>query len=201
MRNKFSSLQELVANNTDVLVFEETKLNDTFPGGCFTLPGYKSPFRKDRDDHRGWIMVFNREDILSRKLDMFNFSIGIEGLCIEINLKSKWLILATYKPPFLSKHDFFNHVGKALDFYGAKYENFIVMGDLNTTDSEEVLSEFLEEREFSNLVHFPTCFKSDTNPSAIDLIITNKPKSFQNTIGISMGLSDFHEMVLTSMKN
>ena len=118
MRNKFSSLQELVANNTDVLVFEETKLNDTFPGGCFTLPGYKSPFRKDRDDHRGWIMVFNREDILSRKLDMFNFSIGIEGLCIEINLKSKWLILATYKPPFLSKHDFFNHVGKALDFYG-----------------------------------------------------------------------------------
>ena len=49
-------------------------------------------------------------------------------------------------------------------------------------------------------MHFPTCFKSDTNPSAIDLIITNKPKSFQNTIGISTGLSDFHEMVLTSMK-
>ena len=27
----------------------------------------------------------------------------------------------------------FYHVGKALDFYGAKYENFIVMGDLNPT--------------------------------------------------------------------
>ena len=79
-------------------------------------------------------MVFIREDIPSRKLDMFNFSIGIEGLFIEINLrKSKWLLLATYKPPSLSKHDFFNHVGKALDFYGAKYENFIVMGDLNPT--------------------------------------------------------------------
>ena len=201
IRNKFSSLQELVSNNIDVLVIEETKLDDTFPEGCFTIPGYKNPFRKDRDVHGGGIMVFIREDIPSRKLDMFNFSIGIEGLFIEINLrKSKWLLLATYKPPSLSKHDFFNHVGKALDFYGAKYENFIVMGDLNTTDSEEVLSEFLEEREFSNLVHFPTCFKSDTNPSAIDLIITNKPKSFQNTIGISTGLSDFHEMVLTSMK-
>ena len=69
---------------------------------------------------------------------------------IEINLrKSKWLLLATYKSPSLSKHDYFNHVGKALDFYGAKYENVIIMGDLNTLDSEEVLSNFLEERELS----------------------------------------------------
>ena len=52
----------------------------------------------------------------------------------------------------------------------------------------------------SKLVNFPTCFKSDTNPSVIDLIIENKQKSFQNTIGISTGLLDFHEMVLTSMK-
>ena len=52
----------------------------------------------------------------------------------------------------------------------------------------------------SNLVHFPTCFMSEANPSTIDLIITNKPKSFQNTTGVSTGISDFHKMVLTSMK-
>ena len=63
-----------------------------------------------------------------------------------------------------------------------------------------MLSEFLEESEFSNLVHFPTCFEIDTNPSTRDLIIANKPKSFQNTIGISRELSDFQEMVLKSMK-
>ena len=74
------------------------------------------------------------------------------------------------------------------------------MGDLNTTDADEKLVEFLEDRELSNLVHFPTCFMSETNPSTIDLIITNKPKSFQNTIGVSTGISDFHKMVLTSMK-
>ena len=62
-----------------------------------------------------------------------------------------------------------------------------------------MLSEFFEDSEFTNLVHFSTCFKSDTNPSAIDLIITNKPKSFQNNTGISTGLSDFQELVLTSM--
>ena len=76
----------------------------------------------------------------------------------------------------------------------------MIMGDLNAIDSEGVLSDFLEERELSNLVNFPTCFKSDTNPSVIDLIITNEQKSLPNTIGISTGLSDFHGMVLTSMK-
>ena len=132
---------------------------------------------------------------------MFKFSIDIQGLFIDIKLrKSKWLLLATYKPPSLSNHDYFNHVGKALDFYGVKYKNVIIMGDLNILDSEEVLSDFLEERKLSNLVNFPTCFKSDTNPSVIDLIITNEQKSFPNTIGISTGLSDFHGMVLTSMK-
>ena len=63
--------------------------------------------------------------------------------------------------------------------------------------SDEKLVEFLEDRELSNLVHFPTCFMSEANPSTIDLIITNKPKSFQNTTGVSTGISDFHKMVLT----
>ena len=74
------------------------------------------------------------------------------------------------------------------------------MGDFNTTPSEEILVEFLDDRELSNLVNFPTCFMSKENPSTIDLVIINKPKSFQNTIGISTGLSDFHKMILTTMK-
>ena len=47
---------------------------------------------------------------------------------------------------------------------------------------------------------FTTNFKNADNPSTIDLIITNKPKSFRNTVGISTRLSDFHKMVLASMK-
>ena len=68
IRNKFSSLKELVSNNIDVLVIEETKLDDTFPAKSFVIPGYKEPFRKDRNAYGGGIMVFIREDIPSRKL-------------------------------------------------------------------------------------------------------------------------------------
>ena len=40
---------------------------------------------------------------------------------------------------------------------------------------------------------------SVANPSTMDLVITDKPKSFRNTTGVSTGISDFHKMVLTSM--
>ena len=45
-----------------------------------------------------------------------------------------------------------------------------------------------------------TCFKSLENPSCIDLFITNSYQSFQNTVTISTGLSDFHCMVVTVLK-
>ena len=60
-------------------------------------------------------------------------------------------------------------MSKALDFHSAKYQNFILMGDLNITDTDEDLFEFLEGHNLSNLVDFPTCFKNVENPSTIDL--------------------------------
>ena len=201
IRNKFTCLKELVSDNIDVLVIQETKLDETFPERAFMIPGYKKPFRKDRNSHGGGIMVFIRDDIPSREVPQIQGFSDLEGMFVEINLrKSKWLLFATYKPPSFSKDNYFSLVNKALDAYGSKFENIILMGDLNTTNDDENLVEFLEDRELSNLVLFPTCFMSETSPSTIDLIITNKPKSFQNTIGVSTGILDFHKMVLTSTK-
>ena len=45
-----------------------------------------------------------------------------------------------------------------------------------------------------------TCFKNPNNPSCIDLIITNRLKSFQNSMVIATGLPDFHKMCITIMK-
>ena len=70
-----------------------------------------------------------------------------------------------------------------------------MIGNIKTLKTDEKLIEFLKDCELSNLVQFPTCFMSETNPSTIDLIITNKPKSFQNTAGVSTGILDFLKMV------
>ena len=46
----------------------------------------------------------------------------------------------------------------------------------------------------------PHLFKSTSNLSCIDLILTNKSRCFQNTTGIETGLSDFHKLTVSVMK-
>ena len=51
----------------------------------------------------------------------------------------------------------------------------------------------------SNLVKDKTCFTKN-HSSSIDVMLTNKPRCFQNTTVVETGLSDFHGLVLTLMK-
>ena len=162
--NKFSSLAEIISNNIDILVIEETKIDESFPEGQFLIPGYKKPYRKDRNRNGGGIIVYVREDIPSRKLDQFKLDDDIEGIFIEINLrKSKWLMLATYRPPFSSKSQYLDSIGNSIDFYSKTYQNVVLLGDFNITESEKEMYDFLEDYDFSKLVHFPTCSKNKQN--------------------------------------
>ena len=59
---------------------------------------------------------------------------------------------------------------------------------------------FASTYNFKNLVSTATCFKNIDHPTCIDLILTNKSRSFQNTTVIETGLSDFHKLTVTIMK-
>ena len=61
IQNKFDSLKFLVAKNLDILVVSETKLDSTFPPGQFLIAGFKHPFRYDRNQNGGGILVYVRE--------------------------------------------------------------------------------------------------------------------------------------------
>ena len=60
--------------------------------------------------------------------------------------------------------------------------------------TNQILETFLEDNSFINLIKSNTCFKSKPG-SCIDLILTNKPRSFQNTIVMETGISDQHALV------
>ena len=74
------------------------------------------------------------------------------------------------------------------------------LGNLNIERSDPVLNDFCNVYNLFSLVKEPTCFKNPDNPSCIDLFLTNRPRSFQNTLTIETGISDFHKMVITVMK-
>ena len=66
--------------------------------------------------------------------------------------------------------------------------------------NDSLIIGFCETYKLRNLVKHPTCFKNPGNPSSMDLLLTNKPLSFQTTTVIETGLSDFHKMIVAVMK-
>ena len=204
LRNKFSSLIELIHGNIDILVITETKLDHTFPEKQFLIPGYKKPYRRDRNANGGGVMIYVREDIPSDVLIKHKIQENIEAVFVEINLrKNKLLLVGTYH----STHEkygvkdqvFFDQISLALDVYPS-YDKFLLAGDFNVREEDDMLDEFMNSYHAKNLVKEPTCFMSKDNPSCIDLFITNSYQSFQKTTTVTTGLSDFHKMTVTILK-
>ena len=199
LRNKFDQLKGMIVGVIDVLVITETKLNDSFPNSQFFIEGYSKPYRFDRKENGGGgVLIYIREDIPSKLLELPSASDGIESIFIEINLrKMKWLIGGAYishknlAPAHLEK------ISIAIDSYLCKYDNILLMGDFNCEMTEQAMKIFCDTYSFRNLIKHPTCFKNPNNPSCIDLILTNKSKSFINSQVVETGLSDHHKMCIT----
>ena len=50
-----------------------------------------------------------------------------------------------------------------------------------------------------NLIRDTTC-KTSNSSSSVDVILTNKSRSFQNSGTVATGISDVHKMILTSIR-
>ena len=132
---------------------------------------------------------------------MLNTETSAEGLFVEINVRrKKWLIGFSYNPnkTFISAH--LKEIGKNLDIYSSKYDNFILLGDLNSEPKEQSVKDFCQVYICKNIIKGNTCFKNSANPPCIDLFITNRPACFQGSMTIETGMSDFYKMCLSIMK-
>ena len=197
---KFDQLKVIMMGTIDILVITESKLDNTFPIAEFCIKGYKL-YRKDRDKHGGGILIYVREDIPSKELNSYKFPDDIEGIFLEINLKSvKWALFGSYHPPSQDDTYYFEKTSRAIDVYRNLFDKFVLLGDFNAQEGESDLDDFLYMHDLKNIQKEKTCYKNVNNPSCIDLILTNSSRSFQNTCTISTGLSDVHKMSLTVMK-
>ena len=101
--NKFEQLKYLIHDKLDILLITETKLDNTFPDSQFIMQGFSKPFRNDRNRKGGGLMIFVREDIPCKKINI-DFPSDIECIALEINFrKEKWLFIGCYHPPKQSR--------------------------------------------------------------------------------------------------
>ena len=207
LRNKITDLRLVMERCLpDILVIEETKLNSDFKTESFLINNYQKPIRRDRNEFGGGLMQFVRKGVVCNRVSALE-SHAIEVICSDLMVsKKRWVIFSIYRPPDVSNLDlFFRELSSSLNSALDKYDNVIVMGDINI-DTHDVqhpgytkLNSFIDVFGLSNLVKDKTCFTKG-HSSSIDVLLTNKPRCFQNTTVFETGLSDFHGLVSTLMR-
>ena len=109
--------------------------------------------------------------------------------------------MAVYRPPKTQEKVYFlNNLKTVIDKLSSKYSNFSIIGDVNM-ENETPLNNFMETFGLVNLITEPTCFKSPENPSSIDVILTNKKKSFLKSGTYETGVSDHHKLIFRVMRS
>ena len=206
IRNKIIDLRIVMERCLpDLLVVIETKLNETFKTETLLVNGYKKPIRRDRTEHGGGIMLYVRKGIVSKRVPVFETP-AIELLCSELTVSKRlWIVFSFYRPPDSNLAAFFKALSTSLNSALDRYENVIIMGDINIDTQEPQqpgyndLMSFCDVFGLSNLVSSKTCF-TKRRQSSIDIILTNRPTFFQATSVFETGLSDCHCLVATTLK-
>ena len=100
-----------------------------------------TPFRRDRDQYGGGLHVCVREDITAKHLS--RKSTPIESIYVELNFRKKnWILFCTYN---LHRNIITNNLealNRSLDSCSTKYDNLMVVGDLNAEVNLECMKRF-----------------------------------------------------------
>ena len=86
--NKFLQLKHLILKYVDILVVTETKLDETFLNANFRVEGFSDPYRLDKSDRGGGVMVFVKDTIASKLLTKHIFPEDIEAVFIKLNFRT-----------------------------------------------------------------------------------------------------------------
>ena len=148
-------------------------------------------------------MQYAPKVVVYSRVPMFEVS-SLELICSELTIdKKKWIIYSIHRPPEPRDLDsFFSALSISLNSALDKYDNVILMGDINinTLDKEDSadqkLPNFCDVFGLSNPVTGKTCFTKSSSTS-IDVILTNRVRSIQKTSDFKTGLDHYHGLVAT----
>ena len=98
--NKLDLFMAAVAENIEILLITETKIDSTFSTNQFYINGCNIPYRHDLNTNSSGILAYARNDIRSRIIESENLPSLFEVLFIlelSFNLE-KWLVICSYNP-------------------------------------------------------------------------------------------------------
>ena len=86
---------------------------------------------------------------------------------------------------------------KEIDSQFSNYDNILLLGDFNSEPTKETKETFCQIRSLKNIIKV---LKNPENPIMIELLLTTKLSSFQNSTTYEAGLRNFHKMTVGILK-
>ena len=189
--DRFSCRHEKLSD----IMWKWSKLDSTFPSNQFLINSFYVPYRLDRNKERAGISLYVRDKISVLPMSRYSLPPHIEILLLELNLRNrKWLIYCSYNSQNNLVKEHLRVLTEGIQFYSKDCENIILIGDYNAKITETNISSFCGIYHLTDIIKQPAGFKNSSNPSCIDLFLTNNAKCFQKSSVFVTGLSDFNEL-------
>ena len=142
IRNKFTSLKEVISCKIGFCLLSETKIDKTFSNTQFEIGRYKIVSIAITCEGGG--MFYINENIPCRKLISNNLPKQVESIPLESSLRNReWLYIGIYKPPNQNESVFLDNLGKELTNLAFHYDNFILLENLSLTVENKNLNSFI----------------------------------------------------------
>ena len=198
-RTKYFEIQDVLSNGSlDFLAVSETKIDDSFPSCQFHTPNF-TLYRSDRNSRGGGILCYMLSAIPHRRrCDIISSTSLVEHIILELTIQKKTMFIAAlYRPPNVSVQNLCDVIDEICSKCLSQSCSLYIIGDLNVDFKNPVhsIADTLSLYDLHNVVKEPTCFKSQENPSIIDVILTNTPRNLFKCININTGLSDCHNLI------
>ena len=144
----------------DVLVINESKLNEKHDDSTFEHPCYEN-YRLDRQNSGGGgVMAYVKKNLNPSRV---TFDDASEIISFVVNIERQQIgVLACYRPPYTANEtNFFNSMNNMLNnFEDLETSEIFIVGDLNFNMDDQKhsskLSDFNSNLGFTNTIHKPT---------------------------------------------
>ena len=172
---------QMELSHFDVIAFSETWLSPDIQDDKIMFQNYQKPFRKDRqDDAYGGVIIYVKNNIPCKRRTDLEVD-GVESVWLEIKLKNKTVLFATFHRAPNSTSEVQSKIESSLDLaYDADTFNIIITGDFNynylNTAGQRKATSLFEPYGLVQLIDEPTHY-TESSVSIIDLLLARNASS------------------------
>ena len=158
----------------DVLVFSESWLNQNTNSSDIQIEHFMPPFRSDRQGRPGGgVAVYARNSLSCKRRSDLELP-GVESVWVQIQVKSKKILIGGFYRPPNSGQDYFELIKESVDrACNTNIADVVITGDFNidmSQNNNNKIKELMLEYNLKQLISEPTHF-TEHSSSVIDLIL------------------------------